>query len=156
MPEYIAAEVQSIAASVAIHYNLSILSYRHRITNSRLINIEKLERRFKMKLINSRKLSWLICGVTAVFTIVALVFLPGIMPMHFTGGIADGFSNKAEICLFPLLQIIIIVLSGIKKVKYCLTHSKMFLNDVQYNWIISGLCIFIFAVEIGVAYVSFY
>lgn len=108
-----------------------------------------------MKLINDRRFSWIICGVGCVLTIILFFFLPEIIPTHFTKGIADDFSNRREIFLFPLLQLVIMVLSGNRSIKYLLTHSKTTLSDIQYNWMVNGLCILILAAEGYVIYKAF-
>ena len=45
-------------------------------------------------------------------------------------------------------------LTGRKKIKYVLMHSKMPLMEPQYNWIVSGICFFIILVEIRIIYVA--
>ncbi|TCS74849.1 DUF1648 domain-containing protein [Muricomes intestini] len=107
-----------------------------------------------MGLINSRKLSWIICGLGCLSAIIAMFFLPDIIPTHFTGGVADGFSSKLDIFLCPLLQTVIVFLSGRKKIKYCLTHSRTFFTDIQYNWMVSGLALLILWIEIWLILVS--
>ena len=105
--------------------------------------------------INDRKLSWTIVGLGILVSLVAFGFLPLKIPMHFNAsGIADDYSNKIQIFLFPLIQLMIMFLTGREKIKYCLTHSRTFLNDFQYNWIVSGLCFFIFLVEITIIYIA--
>lgn len=108
-----------------------------------------------MKLINSRKLSWIIFGIGCLVAVISIFFLPNIIPMHFSGGVADGFSDKIQIFLFPILQLLLMLLSGREKVKYFLTHSKTFLTDVQYNWMIDGVLFIILIAEIYVIYASF-
>ena len=60
-----------------------------------------------------------------------------------------------EIFLYPVLLLIITLLTGKEKIKYCLTHSKIFLTDIQYNLMIDGILGIILIVEIYVIYVSF-
>ncbi|MDO4313759.1 MAG: DUF1648 domain-containing protein [Eubacteriales bacterium] len=108
-----------------------------------------------MKLINSRKLSWIIFGIGCLVAVISIFFLPNIIPMHFSGGVADGFSDKIQIFIFPILQLILMLLSGREKVKYFLTHTKTFLTDVQYNWMIDGVLFIILITEIYVIYASF-
>lgn len=86
-----------------------------------------------MKLVGSRKFTWGICSIGILLAIVSVFFLPQIIPVHFANGIADGFGNKMEVFLFPILLFIITLLTGKEKIKYFLTHSKTFLTDVQYN-----------------------
>ncbi len=106
--------------------------------------------------INSRRLSWVITGAGMILTLIVFFFLPAQIPMHFTAsGIADDYSGRIQIFLFPILQLLIMLLTGGKKIKYCLTHSKMFLSDIQYNWIVSGLCLFIILGETLVLSVVF-
>lgn len=107
-----------------------------------------------MRLLNSRKLSWSICGIGCLLAIIASFFLPDIIPTHFTGGVADDFSSKSDIFFYPLLQIIVVFLSGRRKIKDCLTHSKTFFTDIQYNWMVSGLTLFVLLVEIWLICVS--
>lgn len=109
-----------------------------------------------MKLINDRKFSWIIFGVGCVLTIIIFFFLPETIPMHFTEGIADDFSNRIEIFLFPLLQLVIMVLSANKSIKYLCTHSRRTLSNIQYNWIVNGLCILILVAEGQVIYRAFH
>ena len=70
-------------------------------------------------------------------------------------GIADDFGNKVEIFLFPILLIIITLLTGKENIKYFLTHSKTFLTDIQYNLMIDGVLGIILIAEIYVIYASF-
>lgn len=83
-----------------------------------------------MKLVGSRKFTWGICSIGILLAIVSVFFLPQIISVHFANGIADGFGNKMEVFLFPILLFIITLLTGKEKIKYFLTHSKTFLTDV--------------------------
>lgn len=60
----------------------------------------------------SRKLTWIICVIGVLFAVISIFFLPSIIPMHFSNGVADGFGDKIEIFLFPVLLLVITVLSG--------------------------------------------
>lgn len=84
-----------------------------------------------MKFVGSRKLTWGICSIGILLALVGVFFLPQIIPMHFANGIPDGFGNKIEIFLFPILLLMITILTGKEKIKYILTHSKVFLTDTQ-------------------------
>ena len=108
-----------------------------------------------MKLVGSRKLTWIICGIGILLALAGVLFLPQIIPVHFANGIADDFGNKIEIFLFPILLIIITILTGKEKIKYFLTHSKTFLNDIQYNLMIDGVLGIVLIAEIYVIYASF-
>ena len=69
--------------------------------------------------INNRKLSWTIVGFGILVSLVAFGFLPLKIPMHFNAsGIADDYSNKIQIFLFPLVQLMIMFLTGREKIKY--------------------------------------
>ena len=68
-----------------------------------------------MKLIGNRKLTWIICGVGILLAVASMFFLPEIIPVHFANGIADDFGNKMEIFLYPVLLLIITLLTGKKK-----------------------------------------
>ena len=69
-----------------------------------------------------------------MFTLIVFFFLPSSIPIHFNaGGIADSYGDRIQIFLFPLLQLMILLLTGREKLRYWLTHSKTFLNDIQYN-----------------------
>lgn len=108
-----------------------------------------------MKLVGSRKFTWGICSIGILLAIVSVFFLPQIIPVHFANGIAEGFGNKMEVFLFPILLFIITLLTGKEKIKYFLTHSKTFLTDVQYNLMIDGVLGIILIAEIYVIYASF-
>lgn len=108
-----------------------------------------------MKFVGSRKLAWGICSIGILLAVAGVFFLPQIIPVHFSNGIADGFGNKIEIFLFPVLLLIITILSGNEKVKYVLTHSKSFWTDTQYNLIIDGVLGIVLIAEIYVIYASF-
>ena len=105
-----------------------------------------------MKLVGSRKLTWGICSIGVLLAIVSVFFLPQIIPVHFANGIADDFGNKVEIFLFPILLLIITLLTGKENIKYFLTHSKTFLTDIQ---MIDGVLGIILIAEIYVIYASF-
>ena len=105
------------------------------------------ERGKAMKRINGRTFSWMIFGGFIVLTVVLFFFLPETIPMHFTKGEIDDVVNKKEIFLFPMIQLVILVLTANQKIKYMLTHSRTVLSDVQYNWIVNGLCFFVAMME---------
>lgn len=109
-----------------------------------------------MKFVNSRKLTWSICCAGILLAAISIFFLPEIIPVHFSNGIADDFGNKVQIFLFPVLLLIITILSGMKNIKYYLTHSKTLLTDMQYNWMIDGVLGIILVTEIYVVYSSFF
>lgn len=62
---------------------------------------------------------------------------------------------KIEIFLFPVLLLLITILTGNEKVKYFLIHSKSFLTDVQYNLMTDGALGIVLLAEIYVIYASF-
>ena len=113
------------------------------------------ERKIVMKLINTRKFTWIICIIGCLLALVNIFFLPSIIPVHFANGIADDYGRKIQIFLFPILQILITFLTGLEKVKYCLTHSKTFLTDTQFNWMIDGVLLLVMFAEIWVIFASF-
>ena len=92
-----------------------------------------------MRILNSRKIAWGICIVGCLAAVISLLFLPDLIPMHFSNGVADDF---------------IAWLTGREKVKYVLTHSKAFWSDVQYNWIINGVLGFVLFTEFWVLYMA--
>lgn len=108
-----------------------------------------------MKFIGNRKFTWAICGITILLAILGFFLLPQIIPVHFANGIADDFGNKVEIFLFPILSLLITVLSGKENIKYFLTHSKTYWTDIQYNLIIDGVLGIVLITEIYVIYASF-
>lgn len=108
-----------------------------------------------MNFLNSRKLTWIICGIGILLAVVSVFFLPEIIPVHFANGIADDFGNRVEIFLFPILLLVITLLTGKENIKYFLTHSKSFLTDIQYNLMIDGVLGIILIVEVYVIYASF-
>ena len=96
------------------------------------------------------------CGIGFLFAFIGIIFLPDIIPVHFAAnGIADDYGGKIQIFLFPILQVLITFLTGREKVKYCLTHSKTFLTDIQFNWMIDGVLLLVMFAEIWVIYASF-
>ena len=107
-----------------------------------------------MKFINTRKFTWIICIIGFLLALVSIFFLPSIIPVHFANGIADDYGRKIQIFLFPILQVLITFLTGREKVKYCLTHSKTFLTDIQFNWMIDGVLLLVMFAEIWVIYAS--
>lgn len=88
-----------------------------------------------MKLIGSRKLTWVICGTGVLLALAGVVFLPQMIPVHFANGIADDFENKIEI--------------------FFLDTFKKFLTDVQYNLMTDGVLGIALLAEIYVIYASF-
>lgn len=54
-----------------------------------------------MSFLNSRKVSWIIFGITLLTAVVSLFFLPDIIPVHFgILGTPDGWDYKMGICYF--------------------------------------------------------
>lgn len=112
-----------------------------------------------MKFICSRKMSWILCGISMIMAAVSIFFLPELIPVHFANYgnlIPDDFGNKTEIFLYPFLLFLITFLSGREKIKYVLTHSKTYLSDMQYQCIINGVLGLLLVVESVVIYVSFH
>ena len=88
-----------------------------------------------MSFLNSRKVSWIIFGITLLTAVVSLFFLP----------------DKMGILLFPILQFFLLFLTGRKKVKdFMFRFARTPLNSIQYNWAVDGLLLFIFFVEIWI------
>lgn len=108
-----------------------------------------------MKLVQNRKSAWIICGIGVLLAVAGIFFLPERIPVHFSNGAADHYGNKGEIFLFPALQLIIAFLTGKERIRYCLTHSKSFLTDTQYDWMIDGVLGILLVVEMYVIYASF-
>ena len=81
-----------------------------------------------MKLINTRKFTWIICIIGCLLALVSIFFLPSIIPVHFANGIADDYGRKIQIFLFPILQVLITFLTGREKSKILPDTFKNFLN----------------------------
>ena len=92
-----------------------------------------------MSFLNSRKVSWIIFGITLLTAVVSLFFLPDIIPVHFgILGTPDGWDYKMGILLFPILQFFLLFLTGRKKVKdFMFRFARTPLNSIQYNWAVS-------------------
>lgn len=104
--------------------------------------------------LGSRKMTWILCGIGIMSAAVSFCFLPETIPVHFVNGVANGFANKAEIFLFPFLLLVITALSGMKKIKYVLTHSRSFPAEEQYNLLIDSVLAIILIAESYVIYAS--
>lgn len=107
-----------------------------------------------LRLLGSRKLTRIICGVSFLLAGISLFFLPKTIPVHFFNGVPAGFGNKIEIFLFPTLSWVIACLTKNKNIKYMLTHSKVFLTDTVYQLMINGILGFVLATEMYVIYAS--
>lgn len=81
-----------------------------------------------MKLINTRKFTWIICIIGCLLALVSIFFLPSIIPVHFANGIADDYGRKIQIFLFPILQVLITFFDGTRKSKIFPDTFKNFLN----------------------------
>lgn len=108
-----------------------------------------------MKMNNTRKLTWVLCGVGCLIAVIGIFFLPDTIPIHFSHGAADEYTGKPAIFLFPALQILFAFLTGRKKIKNFLTHAKTPLTDTQFQWIIDGVLILVLVVEVWVVCASF-
>ena len=120
-----------------------------------------------MSFLNSRKVSWIIFGITLLTAVVSLFFLPDIIPVHFgILGTPDGWDYKMGILLFPILQFFLLFLTGRKKVKdFMFRFARTPLNSISetdlplgvffialdlFSWAVDGLLLFIFFVEIWI------
>ena len=89
-----------------------------------------------MKLINTRKFTWIICIIGCLLALVSIFFLPSIIPVHFANGIADDYGRKIQIFLFPILQAVSYthitsayhIFDGTRKSKIFPDTFKNFLN----------------------------
>lgn len=101
----------------------------------------------------SKKLSWIICGLGWLTAIISIFFLPDIIPMHFSDGVPGNFSNKVSIFLWPLVQLIVILLGSNREMLP--GQLEELLNDTQYNWAIFGMVLFVFLIELLIIYAVF-
>lgn len=85
--------------------------------------------------------------------IISILFLPDTIPTHFSEGIPGNYSNKFSIFLWPLIQMIIIVIGGNRKMLP--NQLEKLLSDIQYNWAIFGMVLFVFLIELLIVYVIF-
>ena len=108
-----------------------------------------------MKFISTRKFTWILCGIGCLLALVSVFFLPDVIPVHFSNGYPDDFGKKLEIFIFPIIELLIVFLTGQEKIKYLLMHSKTFLTDDQYNWRIDVVILFLIFAELQVIYASF-
>ena len=105
-----------------------------------------------MSFLNSRKVSWIIFGITLLTAVVSLFFLPDIIPVHFgILGTPDGWDYKIEFCYFRFCNFFPFVFDRREKVKHFMFRfARTPLNSIQYNWAVDGLLLFIFFVEIWI------
>lgn len=108
-----------------------------------------------MKFINTRKFTWILCGIGCLLALVSIFFLPDVIPVHFSNGYPDDFGKKIEIIIFPIMELLVVFLAGCEKIKYFLMHSKTVLTDAQYNWRIDVVILLLIFAEIHIIYASF-
>lgn len=108
-----------------------------------------------IKFINSRKLTWILCSIGWALALVSMHFLPSVIPVHFSNGYPDDFGKKIEIFIFPIIALLVVFLTGREKIKYFLTHSRTFLADAQFNWMIDGVILITLFAEVEIIYASF-
>lgn len=101
-----------------------------------------------INMVNSRKFTWIIVFITILLSIIAVVLLPDIIPMHMNEfGSFDSYACKIQIFIYPALDIAVMFFTGRKRIKYFLMNSKRVLNDIEYNWRISIVCGLILLIE---------
>ena len=99
--------------------------------------------------LNSRKFTWTLVGIGCVIAVAAMIIFPAIIPTHFNAsGWADTYSGKAWLLIYPALFLFIAILTGNKKIKYFLSHSRSILTDDQYNWRIDLAMIVLLLLEL--------
>lgn len=72
-------------------------------------------RNILIKFINSRKLTWILCGIGWVLALVSMYFLPAVIPVHFSNGYPDDYGKKIEIFIFPIIALLVVFLQDEKK-----------------------------------------
>lgn len=105
-----------------------------------------------MKMKNSIKLSWIVCGLGWVIAIISLAFLPDAIPTKFSDGVPGNFSDKYSIFLWPLIQVIVMLLGTNKNMLP--RQLGELLTDRQYNWAVFGMILFVFLIELLIIYVA--
>lgn len=106
-----------------------------------------------MKIQNSKKMAWFICVLGWMVAIISFSFLPDIIPTNFSDGIPGNYSNRLSIFLWPIGQGIVILLGENKKMLP--RQLEELITDTQYNWVIFGIVLFIFVIELLIVYVTF-
>lgn len=110
---------------------------------------------FFMKLIGSRKFTWILCGIGFLIAAVSVFFLPQLIPVHCSIEIVEDCGDNMELFLFPILLVVIAAFTENKKLKQIFTRSETCLTSLQYNLIVSGVLGGILFTEIYAIYALF-
>ena len=81
-----------------------------------------------MKLINTRKFTWIICIIGCLLALVSIFFLPSIIPVHFANGIPDDYGRKNPNILISYITSAYHIFDRTRKSKIFPDTFKNFLN----------------------------
>lgn len=102
-----------------------------------------------------KKILWIISGISVAIALGAFVFLPQDIPIHFSNGIADEYVDKLWVFSFPVLELLLTLISHIESFKkWCMYGKTTVKTEIQYNVIILCVTSFITIVEIVVVVLS--
>ena len=102
------------------------------------------------------RVAWIVACISLIIALCTFPFLPKYIPIHFNGGTIDGYTNKIWIFNFPLLEILLILISRIELFKYiCMNISKTGRKtEAQYNVIMFCVIVLIAIAEVVIISLS--
>lgn len=107
----------------------------------------------KFWFLNNKK-AWVLCIIGLAAAFISFWFLPEEIPVHFSGGGADGFAGRIWIFLFPAIEIFITLLGGLDGFKeWCMKTKPCPLE--QYYMMIFLLTGFLLVVEFIIIFAAF-
>ena len=104
---------------------------------------------------NHKKL-WIIAFISLLIAGGAFAFLPDTVPIHFNGEGIDGYAGKSVIFGFPLLELLLVWISGRDSFQYWCMHGKTVpKTEMQYDLILFCVLALITIIEAAIILLSF-
>ena len=105
--------------------------------------------KFLMKFLFNNRLSWGVFIITLFIAAVSLSFLPGQIPIHFSGGAADSWGGKLWILIFPFIQLVFLLFFRLPEVQKGFTSNPKFGNSLKtYYLFVLAFVVFLFCTEL--------
>lgn len=84
----------------------------------------------------NNRVSWIVFSVTLLISFIFFMFLPEQIPIHFDNGIVDSYVPKYWLFLFPIMQLIFLLVFSFQGVRESFSAIPKYGNSIITYYIV--------------------
>lgn len=88
------------------------------------------------KILYNNRVSWIVFAATLLISVIFFVFLPEQIPIHFDNDIVDSYAPKFWRFLFPVMQLIFLLVFSLRGVRESFAAIPKYGNSVITYYIV--------------------